>query len=216
MACLDKTPDKAWSVGNPMNLIRLPKTEPGPAYPLEQLFARRRSVREYTRQPVPLAKVACLLWATQGITDPQGLRTAPSAGALYPLELYLLAGNVTDLPCGIYRHLPPENAIELLAEGDRRPDLARAALGQSWLANAALTLVFAARYERTTWKYGRRGIQYVHIEVGHAAQNALLMAAALNLGAAVVGAFHDEQVASVAGLNKEEIPLYLLPVGHPA
>lgn len=199
-----------------MNLIRLPRPETGSGHALEQLLARRRSVRDYTGQPLTFAQVASLLWAAQGVNDPQGLRTVPSAGALYPLELYLLAGSVSGLASGIYRHHPREDAIELVAEGDRRRELAMAALGQSWLADAALTLVFAVRYEATTRKYGQRGVQYVHIEVGHAAQNALLMAFALNLGAAVLGAFHDERVANSAGLNRDEVPLYLLPVGHPA
>lgn len=199
-----------------MNLIRLPKTEPSPAQPLEQLLARRRCMREYADRPVTLANAACLLWAAQGITDPQGLRTTPSAGALYPMEIYLAAGAVTELVPGIYRYLPREGAIACVMEGDRRIALAAAALGQSWLADAALTLVFAARYGRTTLKYGRRGIQYVHTEAGHAAQNVLLMAVALNLGAAVVGAFDDERVVSVMGLSEEETPLYLVPVGHPA
>lgn len=199
-----------------MFILSLPASEPAPDLSLEQLLARRRSIRDYTSQPLTLGQLAGLLWAAEGITAPPYLRTAPSAGALYPLQLYPMAGNVSSLASGVYRHLPDQSAVGLLAEGDRRRELAAAALGQSWLAEAPLTLVFAARYARTTWKYHRRGIQYVHIEVGHAAQNALLMAVALNLGAAVVGAFHDERVASVLGLNGEETPLYLLPVGHPA
>lgn len=199
-----------------MNLIKLPRTEPSPGHPLEQLLARRRSMREYADRPVTLANAACLLWAAQGVSAADGLRTAPSAGALYPMDIYLAAGAVTGLVPGIYRYLPSEGAIARVLEGDRRAALAAAALGQSWLADAALTLVFAARYGRTTWKYGRRGIQYVHMEAGHAAQNVLLMAAALNLCAAVVGAFDDGRVASVTGLSGEETPLYLVPVGHPA
>jgi len=199
-----------------MFILSLPKMEPVPDLSLEHLLARRRSIRDYTAQPLTLAQAAGLLWAAEGITAPPHLRTAPSAGALYPLQLYLVAGDVSGLAPGVYRHLPDQCAIDLLAEGDRRRDLAAAALGQSWLAEAPLTLVFTARYARTTWKYHQRGIQYVHIEVGHAAQNALLMAVALSLGAAVVGAFDDERVSSVAGLNEDETPLYLLPVGHPA
>jgi SagB-type dehydrogenase family enzyme len=199
-----------------MTLLTLPESEPGPGLPLQQLLARRRSIRDYTAQPLTLAQAASLLWAAEGITAPPHLRTAPSAGALYPLQLSLVAGAVSGLDPGVYRHLPEQGAIELLAEGDRRRDLAAAALGQSWLAQAPLTLVFGARYARTTVKYHQRGFQYVHIEVGHASQNVLLMAAALNLGAAVVGAFDDEGVARVVGLHKQETPLYLLPVGHPA
>lgn len=199
-----------------MSILSLPKTGPGPALALEQLLARRRSVRDYTREPLTLAQAAALLRAAAGITAPPQLRTAPSAGALYPLQLYLVAGEVNDIAPGIYRHHPEQDALTLQAGGDRRDDLANAALGQSWLALAPLTLVFTASYSRTTWKYRQRGIRYVHIEVGHAAQNALLMAVALDLGAAVVGAFDDARLASLLGLSEEESPLYLLPAGHPA
>lgn len=199
-----------------MSFIKLPKTEPSPGQSLEQMLARRRCVREYADRPVTLANAACLLWAAQGISAADGLRISPSAGALYPMDIYLAASAVTELVPGIYRYLPREGAIEGAAEGDWRAALVASALGQSWLAAAALILIIAARYGRTTCKYGRRGIQYVHMEAGHAAQNVLLMAVALNLGAAVVGAFDDERVASVMGLAGEETPLYLVPVGHPA
>lgn len=196
-----------------MSLIKLPRAEACLGHPLELLLARRRSVREFASKPVSLMQASCLLWAAQGITDTRGLRTAPSAGALYPLVLYLVAGAVSGLEAGIYRYLPRENALELLQKGDRRAALAAAAMGQSWIADAALTLAFAARYQRTTGKYGKRGIQYVHMEAGHAAQNALLTAVALNLGAGEVGAFDDRRVASVLGLSRDETPLYLLPFG---
>lgn len=199
-----------------MNLIRLPKAETTLGHPLELLLAQRRSVRDFSAQSIPLSKLSCLLWAAQGVTDPRGFRSAPSAGALYPLELYLVAGAISGLEPGIYRYLARDAILSSMQPGDRRSALAAAALGQSWLADAALTLVFAADYKRTTKKYDRRGIQYVHIEVGHAAQNTLLTAVALNLGAAVVGAFDDNRVASVVGLSKEETPLYLLPVGQAA
>lgn len=199
-----------------MKQVRLPKAESNFGHPLELLLSHRRSIRSYSPQPLNLINVACLLWAAQGITDPRGFRTAPSAGVLYPLELYLVAGAVTGLDPGIYHYFPHDGNIAAVQGGDRRDDLAQAALGQSWMADAALTLVFAADYERTTQKYGRRGIQYVHIEAGHAAQNTLLTAVAMNLGAAVVGAFDDKRVASVIGLPKEKSPLYLLPVGQAA
>lgn len=171
-------------------------------------------MRSYTSKPVTLVNLTSLLWAAQGVTDPRGFRTAPSAGALYPLELYLVAGSVTGLEPGVYHYIPLDGAITMLQRGDQRDELAEAALGQSWMADAALTLVFAANHQRTTVKYGQRGIQYVHIEAGHAAQNILLTAVAMNLGAAVVGAFNDRRVASVIGLPKQETPLYLLPVGQ--
>lgn len=199
-----------------MNLIQLPRAEAHLGHPLEMLLAQRRSIRDFSPGPLTLVEVSSLLWAAQGINDPRGLRTAPSAGALYPLDLYLVAGDISGLEHGVYHYLPQENSIELILAGDRRKALAAAALGQAWIADAALTIVFAARYERTTGKYGRRGIQYVQIEVGHAAQNALLTAVALNLGAAVVGAFDEKDLASELGLSRGRIPVYLVPVGRRA
>lgn len=183
---------------------------------LAEALAKRRSSRDYLERPVSLAQVAQLLWAAQGTNDPAGLRTAPSAGALYPLEVLLVAGDVAGLSAGVYRYLPDRHALEHLADGDHRSRLAEAALGQSWAARGAVILVITAIYERTTRKYGVRGKRYVHIEVGHAAQNALLQAAALGLGAGVVGAFDDAAVARTLGLSASEHPLYLLPVGWPA
>jgi SagB-type dehydrogenase family enzyme len=129
------------------------------------------------------------------------------------MEIYLVAGAVTELAPGVYRYLPNEGAIKSAAEGDRRAALAGAALGQAWVADAALILIIAANYKHSTWKHGRRGKRYVHMEAGHVAQNVLLMASTLNLGAAVVGAFDDKRVASVTELVGDQTPLYLLPVG---
>jgi len=199
-----------------MSLIKLPQILSSAAQPLEQLLAQRRCVREYAARPVTLAHVATLLWSAQGISSADGLRTAPSAGALYPMDVYLATGAVTGLVPGIYRYLPANCAIEQTGTGDRRAALVAAALDQTWLAEAALILIVTARYERTTGKYGRRGIQYVHMEAGHAAQNVLLTAVALDLAAAVVGAFDEGRVASVTGLSVKETPLYLVPVGYPA
>jgi SagB-type dehydrogenase family enzyme len=196
------------------DLIKLPQTEPNPGQPLEQLLAQRRCVRKYAHRSVTLADAARLLWAAQGVNADDDLRTAPSAGALHPIEIYLAAGAVTELAPGIYRYLPSEGAIENAAEGDRRVALARAALGQAWVADAALILIIAADYEHTTSKHGRRGKRYVHMEAGHVAQNVLLMAATLNLGSAVVGAFDDKLVAAATGLDRHQAPLYLLPVGY--
>lgn len=198
-----------------MDLIRLPQTEPNPGQPLEQLLAKRRCERKYARRSVTLANATSLLWAAQGVSAADDLRTAPSAGALHPVEIYLVAGAVNELLPGIYRYLPNEGAIENAAEGDRRVALAAAALGQAWVADAPLILIIAADYGHTTSKHGRRGKRYVHMEAGHVAQNVLLMAATLNLRAAVVGAFEDKRVAAAIGLVRDKAPLYLLPVGYP-
>jgi len=198
------------------NHIELPEPAASQGPTLTEAFDKRRSVRDYTERSVTLAQLAQLLWAAQGVNDPSGLRTAPSAGALYPLELVLVVGKVAGLDNGVYRYRPRHHALKLIAKADHRTRLAKAALGQAWIANNPAVLVITAVYERTTRKYGQRGKRYVHIEVGHAAQNVLLQAVALGLGAAVVGAFDDATVADVLGLPASEHPLYLLPVGWPA
>lgn len=199
-----------------MTTVQLPKPEVRDHASLGDALRQRRSVRAYSARSLTLQQVAHLLWAAQGRNDPSGMRTAPSAGALYPLELLLAAGDVAGLDPGVYRYRPQQHTLEMLHSGDRRDRLARAALGQSWVADSAAILIITAIYERTTRKYGERGRRYVHIEIGHAAQNALLQAASLDLGAAVVGAFDDAAVASLLDLPAPEQPLYLLPVGWPA
>jgi SagB-type dehydrogenase family enzyme len=191
---------------------------PEPVYtgdhPVEGLLRQRRSVRDYRDIPLPLSHVSQLLWAAQGITHAAGLRTAPSAGALYPLELYVVAGNVNNLAAGVYHYQADGHRLERMHRGDRRKPLAEAALSQMWIGDAAAVVVFAAVYERTTRKYGQRGNRYVHMEVGHAAQNLFLQAEALGLATVVVGAFHDDEVAEVLQLPADVRPLALMPVGH--
>jgi len=182
--------------------------------PLPQLLARRFSQRDYNLAPLTQVELATLLWAAQGRTPRDGRRTAPSAGALYPLELYCVVGAVTGLEAGVYHYRPALHALALRQGGDRRVDLADAALDQDWFVTAPVILAFAAELERTTRKYGERGVRYVHIEVGHAAQNVCLMATSLGLGSVTVGAFDDAAVQAVLQLPESEAPLYLLPVGR--
>ena len=179
---------------------------------LESLLQQRRSVREYRDAALDLPTIGQLLWAAQGITDPRGLRTAPSAGALYPLELYVVAGNVEGLAPGVYHYQPDRHQLQQTLPGDQRDLLARAAHGQSWVRTAAAVIVITAVYERTTGKYADRGIRYVHMEVGHAAQNLFLQAEALDLATVVVGAFEDDSVAALLWLPGDAQPLMLLPV----
>ena len=181
---------------------------------LEELLQQRRSIREYTDASLTRDEVMELLWAGQGITSGRGFRTAPSAGALYPLEIYLVAGNVDDLAPGIYKYNPAENDLNLVKEGDARAGMAAASLGQRSVADGAIDIVVAAVYERTTVKYGVRGERFVHIEVGHAAQNICLQATALGLGLVTIGAFDDTEVAKVVGMPQDESPLYVMPVGR--
>ena len=195
-------------------VIKLPHPQHDSDVSLEQSLLERRSVRNYSGQPLTLEEVSQLLWAAQGITNPAGFRTAPSAGALYPLELYMVAGDVEGLEAGVYRYQPDGHRLAKTLDGDKRAQLAEAVLEQEWVEEGAVDFVFTAVYERTTGKYGERGIRYVHIEVGHAAQNLCLQATALGLGAVTVGAFYDDQVSQVLGLPAEEQPLYVIPVGR--
>jgi len=196
------------------SIIELPEPRYDSDVSIEQSLLQRRSIRSYTGESLTLPEVAQLLWAAQGVTDPSGFRTAPSAGALYPLELYVVAGDVQDLSSGVYRYDPDEHQLLRTMEGDKRDELADAALGQRFVGEGAIIIVFTAVYERTTGKYGDRGIQYVHMEVGHAAQNLCLQAAAMDLGAVTVGAFYDEEIAELLILPGDEQPLYVIPVGR--
>jgi SagB-type dehydrogenase family enzyme len=161
-----------------------------------------------------LPLVSQLLWAAQGVTDRRGFRTAPSAGALYPLEMLLVVGEVDGLQSGVYRYVPSRHALVSVVAGDVREALARAALGQSWVLRAPLSLVIAAVSDRVTSRYGHRGHQYVHFEVGHVAQNVYLQAVALGLATVAVGAFSDDGVSAACQLDQGEKPMYLLPVGR--
>lgn len=181
---------------------------------VERALHTRRTTREFSNQAITLGELSQLLWAAQGITSPEGFRTAPSAGALYPLEVSLTAGNVEGLGAGIYRYVPETHRLTRTASGDVRSPLASAALGQDWFEASAAVLVFATVEQRTTRKYGTRGGRYIHIEVGHAAQNVALQAVCLGLATAVVGAFDDTRVGELMKLPPGEQPLYLMPVGR--
>lgn len=197
------------------DVVQLPSPVLSSDVSLEEALSSRRSVRGYTKEPISLAQASQLVWAAQGVTDEHGLRTAPSAGALYPLELYLVAGEVDGLTPGVYRYVPEGHSLLNLTGGDLRKQIAEAALNQSFVARGAAVFVVTAVYQRTTQKYSERGIRYVRMEAGHAAQNLLLEATALGLGAVPVGAFHDDELADLLGLPEEEHPLYVIPVGQP-
>jgi SagB-type dehydrogenase family enzyme len=198
----------------PETEVKLPEPRYDSDVSIEETLLKRRSVRDYTGESLTLPEVSQLLWADQGITDPRGLRTAPSAGATYPLETYVVVGDVENLTKGVYRfHLPHYKLVKVL-DGDLRTELAAAALGQRWVKQGAINIVFTAIYERTTGRYGDRGIRYVHMEVGHLGQNVHLQAVALGLGTVVIGAFRDDQVKEILNLPKDEQPLYIMPVGR--
>ncbi len=192
-------------------VITLPPPQLESSVSLEEALAKRRSVREFRPQPLSPQQLSQLLWATQGITHPSGLRTAPSAGALYPLEVYVV------LPEGFYHYDPPSHTLSLWLEGDLRPMVHANALRQDAIQQAPVVFVIAAVFERTEAKYGKqRTPRYVYMEVGHAAQNLLLQATALGLGSVPIGAFYDEGLQEALHLPAQHRPLYLIPVGYPA
>ena len=202
------------SQANPSKSIPLPEPRYAGDVSVEKALRERRSVRSYEDAPLDLAEISQILWSAQGITSTRGFRTAPSAGALYPLELYVITGNVKNLPAAIYKYTPRNHALLEIVSGDRRPHLSRAALRQGSIRKAPAVILFCAVFERTTGKYGQRGIRYVHMEVGHAAQNVCLQAIALGLQTVVIGAFRDAEVKAIANLPADEQPLYFVPVGR--
>ena len=194
--------------------IKLPEPKYDGSISVERALQKRRSGRQYKNLPITLSDLSQLLWAAQGITEPGGLRAAPSAGALYPLELSVVAGNVNGLQAGIYVYKPEGHELQKISDGDKRVELNRAAGGGPAIQNASAILVISAVYERTTIKYGERGIRYVHMEAGHAAENVYLQAVSLNLGTVAIGAFDEDGVKKAAKLTIREQPLYLMPVGR--
>jgi SagB-type dehydrogenase family enzyme len=177
---------------------------------LEETLVQRRSVRSFQGTPLTAAELGQLLWAAQGVSEERGYRTAPSAGALYPLELYVATEE------GTFHYLPQGHRWQILSRSDARQDLYEAALRQDPVRQAPAVFVIAAVYERTAQKYGGgRSPRYVHLEAGHAAQNLLLQAVALGLGAVPIGAFDDGGVQEALALPTDHEPLYLIPVGHP-
>ena len=198
--------------------IYLPSPSQKGSISLEEAIARRRSIRDFTPDPVSQSQLSQILWATQGITDTWGgHRAVPSAGATYPLEIFVVCGTsgVEGIDAGIYHYNIDSHSLSLHHKGDIRLELAKATLNQEFIYEAPVDIVICALYERTTLDYGSRGERYVHIEVGHAGQNIYLQAAALGLATVAIGAFNDEQVRKVLRLDKQIKPLYVMPVGKP-
>ena len=183
---------------------------------LAEAISRRKSIRYFANQPLSQSQLSQILWATQGTADsPWGPRTVPSAGATYPLEVFVVCGGngVEEIGDGIYHYNIDTHSLTRHHQGDVRLELARAALDQEFIYQAPVDIVICAEYERTLQRYGARGERYVHIEVGHAGQNIYLQATALGLATVAVGAFHDEEVRKVLRLDKRYKPLYIMPVG---
>ena len=192
-------------------VMQLPPPQTTGTASVEQVLAQRRSIRSFTDQPLTQSEIGQLLWAAQGITSPQrGFRAAPSAGVLYPLELYVVTAE------GVYHYQPQGHQVRLHLTGDQRPPLAAACVGQGVVQRAAADFVITAVYARTRAKYGARADQYVHNEVGAAGENLCLQAVGLKLGSVMVGAFGDAQVTEVLELPADHTPLLVIPVGHPS
>lgn len=191
--------------------VKLPEPKYSSKISVEEALKNRRSVRSYKNKPLTLEDVSQLLWSAQGKTAEWGGRTAPSAGATYPLDTYLVCSKVNGLSAGVYKYAPDEHSLEMIKEKDVRADLAGAAWGQGFIAKAPITIVLAAIYRRTTGRYGDRGIRYVHMEAGHCGQNIHLQCETMGLGTVMVGAFNDERVKEILGIKAE--PLYIIPIG---
>jgi SagB-type dehydrogenase family enzyme len=193
--------------------VQLPAPRRKSRMSLEEAIASRRSRRTYRSDPLSLSEAGQLLWAAQGITGPEGQRTAPSAGALYPMEVRLAAMRVDGLAPGVYRYRPEEHDLVLEEPGDYRKELTTAACDQDCVRFSACVLIFAANPEQTIAKYGSRAGLFVQMEAAHAAQNVYLQATALGLGTVVIGAFEPAAIRRVAGLPRGENPVYLMALG---
>ncbi len=179
---------------------------------VEEALSRRRSIRDFAETPLSMREVAQLSWAAQGISEPPSRRTCPSAGATYPLILYLVVNRAESLEPGVYRYDPEDHGLELITPGDVSDGLVRACLNQRFVKSASVVLLLAAKAERTTKRYGERGVRYIHMECGHAGQNIYLQAEALGLGTVAVCAFEDAGVQEVTGIAEPLLTLF--PVGH--
>lgn len=204
-------PAPAQELGRP---VALPPPLLQGAMPVEQALLQRRSKREFAAEPLALQDVAQVLWAAQGVTDPRGWRTAPSAGALAPLEVYLVAGSVSGLLPGAYRYRPQAHTLLPVRAGELRPELAAAALGQGAIRDAPAVLAIAAAVQRTQARYGGRAERFVHLEAGHAAQNVYLQCTARGLATVFIGSFDDARLRAALGLPAEQAPLGLMPFGR--
>lgn len=204
----------AQTKGVTMSTKTLPKPTISGKISLEEAINRRRSVRNFHDQHLTTEGLSQILWAAQGRTDPRGLRTAPSAGAQYPLDVYIVVGKVKGFSSGIYHYDPQGHSASILHKGDFRYPLARACLGQMFIADAPVVIVVTAEYGRITDRYGERGVRYAHMECGHVGQNICLQAGGLGLGTVVIGAFRDQAVSETLHLPEERRPLYVMPIGY--
>lgn len=207
-------------------MVELPSPRLDGSVSLEQAILRRRSVRRYRTAALTLSQVGQILWSAQGVTGGRAFRAAPSAGATYPLEIFVFVGEQGVVACetsqppdqleaGIYRYEVDSHSLSLHKTGDLRLDLARATLDQQFIVEAPVSVAICAIYQRTSSRYGERGARYVHMEAGHVAENIHLQAVALGLATVEVGAFRDKAVRTILGVEEDNEPLYVMPLGTP-
>jgi SagB-type dehydrogenase family enzyme len=187
---------------------------------VEEALNSRRTHRSFQGRALSLTQFAQMLWAAYGVTAVSGgrqLKTAPSAGGMYPIDIYAVVGDggVESVAPGVYHYLPESHAVRSVSSGDVRKEVANACLRQLWMAEAPLFLVITGEYARSNAKYGPRGVVYTHIEAGHVGQNVFLQAEALGLKAAIVGAFQKEDVVKALRIPAAHEPLLIMPVGFP-
>lgn len=184
---------------------------------VEKAIAERRSVREFSSEKITLKELSQILWAAQGITDESGKRAAPSAGALYPIELYVVPNNVENITCGIYHYVPEDHTLVLFREGNFTESVYRSAISQNAVKEAAAVIIFTAVREKTALKYSDSADEYIAMEAGHISENILLESVSLGLGAVPVGGFYDVELDALIGIQGSgESSLYLNCVGHPS
>lgn len=198
------------------DLVKLPPPDHQGNMSVEEALKKRRTVRSFAHRGLELTQFGQLLWGADGVSDSRGYRTAPSAGATYPLEIYLAVGErgVAGVAPGLYRYRPESHSLTLIQPGDLRVPVARACLHQTWMAEAPVMVIFAAEYRRCQARYGERGVQYTHMEVGAASQNLFLQAGALGLAAGLVGAFQEQTLKDLLKLPPSHEPLLVMPVGY--
>jgi len=199
--------------------IPLPEPENHGGPPIWEILKSRRSRRNFAQKPISLDSLSQIIWACQGITRQlagTGLRTAPSAGALYPVETYLAVNHVSELAQGIYHYPVHRHALERLKEGDYRKQISKAALDQKMCGEAAAVFIWTGIFERSMWKYRQRAFRYIYLDAGHIAQNLALAAQALGLGSCQIAALYDEEVNQILGVDGQaESVLYMSALGHP-
>jgi len=195
-------------------IITLPAPMIQSSTSIEKAIKERRSVRSYKNIPLSIEEISQLLWAGQGITDPiSKYRSYPSAGALYPLELYIVINKAKSIEKGFYKYDPNKHALIKITERNITDEITQAALNQEFIKESAIIFIYTAITSKTTSRYGERGLRYIYMEAGHAAQNIYLQSVSLKIGVVVIGAFKDQEIKKIMNLKEDEIPLYIIPAG---